>query len=104
MTSKIVASRTLKYRNIDSGETGELFVEVGEPYLLQEGMVDFPFSAGVAGCSLRFRGMGTDYYDQEVYGADALQALQLACDVEGTLKSIAKKNELFFNDGEPYFE
>lgn len=79
-------------------------MEIYEPYLLQEGMVDFKFSLGTAGCSIRIKGIGTEYYNHETYGVDTLQALQLASNVESILKRISKKYELFFEDGEPYFE
>ncbi len=43
--------------------------------------------------------------EEVAYGADTLQALHLAVsDVEPILKRIAKRNDLFFPDGEPYFE
>jgi len=89
---------------MESGDEGELKVEIYLPYLLKEGMVDFPITPGSAGCSLKIRGLSTDYYDQEVYGADTLQALQLASDVEDVLKHISNKYALFFSTGEPYFE
>ncbi len=104
MIEEMIASRTLKTKHRITGEIGELSVEIHRPYLLKEGMVDFPIHAGVSGCSVRVVGLGTDQYDQEVYGGDTLQVLQLASDVEGMLKHISQSCELFFKDGEPYFE
>ena len=39
-----------------------------------------------------------------MYGADLLQALQLAADIEPILKRLSKNYELFFATGEPYVE
>lgn len=104
MNRDIVASRTLRFRKISSGEVGEVTVQISTPYLLKPDMVDFPVSERTAGCSVRVLGIGTDYYNQEVYGADTLQALELAVDVEGIFKRISKEYDLFFLDGDPYFE
>lgn len=104
MNSTLIASRTLKFVEIDSKVSGELIVEIFKPYLLKEEMVDFAITSGCAGCSLRVRGIDTDFYDQEVYGVDSVQALELASNVEGMLKHISKKYDLYFETGEPYFE
>ncbi|CAJ9896833.1 Uncharacterised protein [Burkholderia pseudomallei] len=40
-----------------------------------------------------------------VYGADAVQALELAVqDMEHYLLRLSKKYDFYFDDGEPYFE
>lgn len=100
----MIANRTLKTIHRETGILGELSIEIYAPYLLKEGMVEFPIHPGAAGCSIRVVGIGTDYYDQEVYGADSLQAIQLATNVESILKRISKTYDLYFNDGEPYFK
>jgi acyl carrier protein len=41
---------------------------------------------------------------EKIYGADSLQALQLAVNVEPTLIRIGKKYDLYFPTGEGYFE
>ena len=87
-----------------SSLTGELVVEIYKPYELTEDIVEFPIFKGNAGCSVKFLGLDTDHYDHNVYGADSLQALSMAVDVEGILKTISKTHELYFLDGEPYFE
>jgi hypothetical protein len=104
MNTEIIASRRLQFKCRNTEKYGNIVIEIYKPYLLREEMVDFPISSGNSGCSVKVIGLETDYYDQEVYGADAIQALQLATDIEGILKHIDKKFELFFEDGEPYFE
>ncbi len=104
MTNNVIAERTLNTKHRETGASGKLLIEVHRPYALTQDMVNFPIENGAAGCSLRFVGLGTDLYDDEVVGIDTLQAIQLASDVEGILKKISQNYELFFTDGSPYFE
>jgi hypothetical protein len=99
-----IAERELRYSDSGSDSLKQLFIRVGEPYLLEEGMVDFQFTDGTAGCSVRFEGFEEEYLD-EVYGADPLQALELAVNgIEPTIKRLSKKYDFFFPTGEPYFD
>jgi hypothetical protein len=98
-----VAERTLQYRAGTSGELRTLVVRVLPPFLLQEGQVNFPFHPGTAGCIVRIEGL-PEALEEVTYGADALQALELAVSgVEPILKRVDKQHELFFPTGEPYF-
>ena len=38
------------------------------------------------------------------YGADSLQALQLAADIEPVLKRLSKRYDFYFPTGEGYFD
>jgi hypothetical protein len=99
-----VAERTLQYRASTGGELQTLIVRVLPPFLLQEGQVNFPFQPGTAGCTVRIDGL-PESLEEVTYGADVLQALELAVTgVEPMLKRVAKQHELFFLTGEPYFE
>ena len=93
--TEIIATRRLQFKSCNTEKSGFLVIEIYKPYLLKEDMVDFPITSGNSGCSVKVLGLETDYYDQEVYGADTIQALQLASDIEGMLKHIDKKFELF---------
>lgn len=104
MNPEAVARRTLEYREKESGETGQLVVEVFAPYVLEYGKVDLVAPAGSAACVIKFSGIATDYYDDEVFGMDSLQALTMATDIEGKLKHLSETHDLFFNDGSPYFD
>ncbi|WP_154584901.1 hypothetical protein [Burkholderia pseudomallei] len=76
---------------------------IGEPFLLTEGSVDFRFTEGTAGCVISFDGLPEK--EMTVYGADAVQALELAVqDMEHYLLRLSKKYDFYFDDGEPYFE
>jgi hypothetical protein len=104
-----IAERKLKCTRKSSGEVRDLVVRIGAPYQLEVGMVDFRFSSGTAGCTVGIVGPSPDDVFEgscvhEVYGADTLQALNLASDVEPTLKRLSKNYDIFFPSGEPYFE
>jgi acyl carrier protein len=97
-----IAERKLRYSRKGVAARHEVVIRIGQPYLLQQGMVNFEFNEGTAGCSFELT-LDEDY-SHEVYGADSLQVLQLAADVEPVLKELSKKYDFFFPDGEPYFE
>lgn len=99
-----VAERTLQYRDRSGGELRTLIVRVLPPFHLQEGQVTFPFSPGTAGCVVRIEGL-PEALEEVTYGADSVQALELAVrGVESLLTRVGKKHDLFFPTGEPYFE
>jgi hypothetical protein len=98
-----IAERTLLYAEKGSSARHQLVVRISEPYLVQPGTVSFPANAGTAGCSVEITGLDRPMHD-EVYGADLLQALQLAANVEPMLKRLSRKYDLYFQTGEPYFE
>ena len=106
---KWIAERQLKCSLKGSDDVRDLIVRVGTPYLLEAGMVDFNFSHGTAGCTVEVTGPDPEHVYEgsnthETYGADTLQALNLAADVEPMLKWLSKKYDIFFPDGEPYFD
>lgn len=97
-----IAERKLVFVQKGSAEGGELLIRIGRPYLVDPQKVNFRVSEDTAGCAVEFFGLEKEYIDQ-VYGADLLQALQLAADVEPKLKRLSEKYDLFFPTGEPYF-
>jgi hypothetical protein len=100
--SKYIAERKLLYSEKGSNDRREMVIRIGVPYLLEVGMVSFPIKQGFAGCHIDIDGINETYPD--VYGADTLQALQLATNIEPFLKRLQKQYDLFFVTGEPYFE
>lgn len=97
-----IAERRLLYSLKGSDVQKELVIRIGAPYLLEEGMVNFAFSEGTAGCSVEFDGLFENPSD--IYGGDLLQALQLAANVEPTLEGLRKRYDFYFSDGSPYFD
>jgi len=99
-----IAERKLTYTRKGESNKSELTIRIGKPYLLKEGEVNFPAHEGAAGCSVEFNGLEDGYYNDEVYGADSIQALQLATNIEPTLVHLSEKYDFYFLTGEPYFE
>jgi len=106
---KWVAERKLLYSVKGSDIRSELVIRISEPYLVEEGTVNFELSEGTAGCSVEFIGLKDGVVfkkrnEHEVYGVDSMQALQLAVDIEPALKRLSKKYNIFFPCGDLYFD
>jgi hypothetical protein len=86
-----------------NSERNPFVVQVLAPRELKEGDVEFQFTEGTAVCIVQFEGLPSAK-PEHVYGADSLQALQLATDVEPILKRLSKKYDLYFPTGGGYFE
>lgn len=99
-----IASRSLLYSVAGMSAKKAFTVCIGEPYLLTDGSVDFGFAPGTAGCSISF--IGLPEKPEIVYGADGIQALELAiAAMESYLRRLRRKYEFFFpEDGELYFQ
>lgn len=101
--SQCIAERKLLFALKGSDERNALVVKIFAPRELQIGDVDFEFDEGTAVCTVQLDGLPRPLTEQ-IYGADSLQALQLAVDVEPILKRMSKKYDLYFPSGEDYFE
>ncbi len=89
----IIAERRLFFCPKGEAERKVLTIRVARPQWVE---------SGVAVCSLTYDGMSE--CDLNVHGADLLQALHLAADIEPTLRALSKKYDFFFETGEPYFD
>jgi hypothetical protein len=106
---KWIANRELCYSLKGTDARNELVVRISEPYLVEKGTVNFDFAPGTAGCTVEFIGLKEGYVFEkgnlhEVYGADSMQALQIAVDIEPALKRLSKKYNIYFPTGELYFD
>ncbi len=72
-----------------SNERKPFVVQIMAPRELQEGDVEFQFTKVTAVCVVQFEGLPSAKPEQ-IYGADSLQALQLATNVEPILKHLKK--------------
>lgn len=99
---KFIAERRLLYSLKGSNERKELVIRLGIPYQVEEGMMDYPTGEGFAGCHVEIDGLDEEH--PEIYGADTLQAINIASNVEPFLKRLQKKYDLYWLSGEPYFE
>ena len=98
-----IAKRDLEYSRKGSSERLNLSICVFAPFELTEGSVNFAFQPGAAGCIVQTFGLPKDV-TETAYGADTIQALELACNVDGLLRRFRREFDLYFPDGEPYFE
>jgi len=101
--SKLIAERKLFYTEKNSSSRKEFSVGIGEPYLVDPKTVNFDVGQGVFGCQIKTIGLDTEPYT--AYGADSLQAANLASNaVDFFLKQLQKKYDFFYqDDGSPYF-
>lgn len=93
--NECIAQRKLMFSLKGSGERNPFVVQIMAPRELKEGDVEFQFTKGTAVCIVQFEGLPSAK-PEKIYGADSLQALQLATNVEPFLKRLSKKYDLFF--------
>lgn len=100
---KFIAERELLYSLKGESARKKLIVRISAPYLVDESVVNFNFDPGTAGCTIEFDGLPESLVE-EVYGADSVQALALAADVDPYLRGLEKKYDFYWPSGESYFE
>ncbi len=101
-TRKQIAARNLLYSPIGETTRQKLTIRIVGPYLLTPGSVSFVFDEGTAGCDIEFDGLPQKTIS--VYGADTLQALQLAVDIDPYLRGLSRKYDFFFDNGDSYLD
>jgi hypothetical protein len=101
---RTIATRSLLYSAAGSTVRHAFTICIGEPFLLTDGSVDFAFSPGTAGCVVSF--IGLPEKPEVVYGADGVQALELAVsEIDAYLRRLRRRYEFYFPDAdESYFE
>ncbi len=99
---KYIAERKLLYSLKGESKKSEFIIRIGEPYQVEQGIVEFPIGEGVTGCSIHIEGMPEKEHD--LYGVDSIQALNIATNIEPLLERLQKKYDLYWSSGEPYFE
>ena len=102
MTTNI-AERELLYSVRGSAERNKLLLRIFAPFKIVEGTVNFQFDDGTAGCVWQIDGL-PEQVTETAYGADSVQALQLAINFDGVLRSLRSKYDFYFPSGEQYFE
>jgi hypothetical protein len=100
---KFVATRELLYSQKGSHVRKRLLVKVGAPRAIEVGTVNFEFDPGASVCEIEIDGL-PESFSELVYGADSIQAISMAADIDPYLKRIEKKYDLYWLSGEPYFE
>ncbi len=98
-----IAERSLQYSIRGSAERRDLVIRVFPPFIVPAGSVNFEVDGIVAGCRWEVDGLPESVSDT-TYGADSVQALQLAINFDGVLASLQRKYDFYFPSGESYFE
>lgn len=99
--SKFIVERSLIYHDLKTCRQGKVTIGINKPYFLKKGDVDFPFDQGAAACKVEFIGLDID--DVTYYGADKLQALEFAIDIDPVLRKFTDSFSFFCEDGGEYF-
>ncbi len=100
---KSIAERELLYSLKGDDSQKKLVVRISEPYLVDESMVNFKFDPGTAGCKIEFVGLPEEFIE-EVHGADSIQALSFATDIDPYLRRLEKNYDFYWQDSSPYFD
>jgi hypothetical protein len=64
---------------------------------------EFSGTENAAACRFEIVGL-PEMISDVCYGADSLQALQLATDIDGILRKLSEKYDFYFLDDSPYFD
>ncbi len=98
-----IAERRLEFCEKGSSERKPLLIRIFAPQPVDATSSLFRPDADTASCLVEFDGI-PDANRGEIYGADSLQALQLAVDIEPILKQLSKRYDFYFQTGEGYFD
>ena len=98
-----IAERKLLYSKKGSDVRNELVIRISEPYLVKLDGDDYCSSdEPTYGCSIDVVGLDEDF--GEFQGADSLQALRLASDIDPLIRYLQKYYNIFWSWDEPYFD
>lgn len=100
--SEIIAERKLAFTIRGEEARRKLVIQVHLPTEVNPEEVSFDVSSGTASCRVEF--VGLDEPAHVAFGADTIQALELALNIDPILRSLEKKYSFYFPDGEAYFD
>ena len=103
MSEEPIAERHLFFSAKGESERKRLVIRVFAPRGVDPASVSFEVAEGTAVCAVKFDGI-TEETQGDTYGADSLQALQLAIDIDPVLKRLSERYDFYFPTGETYFE
>lgn len=103
MTETPIAERHLLFSAKGESERKPLVIRIFAPRPADPVSVSLELAPGTAACVVEFDGIPDETLG-DTYGADSLQALQLAADIEPVLKRLSKRYEFYFPTGEGYFD
>jgi hypothetical protein len=91
----VIAERKLLYALKNSPVQKEMTIKIGAPYWIDN---------DVASCPFELEGLFDLNDVQDARGADLIQALQFAVNVDFILEKLRKKYDFYWPTGEPYFD
>ncbi len=100
---KCIAKRELLYSLKGDSTKNKLIIKISTPYPIEENLVNFEIHPGASACKIEFEGLPNSLIE-EVHGADSIQALAFATNIDPYLKGLEKKYDFYWSSGEPYFE
>lgn len=100
--SRIIAQRHLTFAYKGQDVRHELTIQIHLPIEVDPSDVNFEVSPGTASCRVEFNGLDEPPFI--VHGADAIQALEFAVNIDPILRSMDKKYDFYFTSGEDYFD
>jgi hypothetical protein len=100
----LVAQRMLLYTSPDNATPRPCTVGITAPRDVATASDDTALQDAMAVCEIVFEGLAAPPIP--VHGADSLQALAMACDIDPYLRGLERQQgfEFFWDDGSPYFE
>lgn len=109
MTISQIAERRLTFTEKGGSDRKALCIRIFAPQPVDPSSVTFAVDAHTASCVVKFDGLPdgarqTLGADCTVFGADSIQALQLAVDVDRVLRRLSSRYDFYFPTGEVYFD
>jgi hypothetical protein len=102
--AQLIAQRKLLYSSRDNAKPFPFTVGITPPREITAGSNDEALADAMSACDIVFDGL--DAPPIEVRGADSLQAVAMACDIDPYLRGMEKQYgyEFFWDDGSSYFK
>jgi hypothetical protein len=98
-----IAERKLFFSEKGQTERKSLVIRIYAPRPVETGSQHCRPDQDTASCLVEFDGIPNASLG-DIFGADSLQALHLAADVEPTRKRLSLRYDFFFPTGEGYFD
>jgi len=99
----VIAERKLLFAIKGQTPRKSFVIRIHAPRPVEPGSVSWKPDGETASCVVEFVGI-PGVTPTETYGADSIQALRLASDIEPTLKRLSMHYDFYFPTGEGYFD
>ena len=96
-----IAERRLLVKDLETGSNFETKVLITEPATPDPSSVKFELEEGVMACGVRITAIDAE---PVYFGADGIQALELATNLNGFFSRFKSRYNFCYLDGEPYEE